>query len=296
MSGVFDRVVITGGAGMLARALHENLRSQGVEPIVLTRGQCDLENDAHIASLFEHQPTLLLNCAAHTKVDQCEVEQDRADAINGYAVGKMARHSKHHKTHFVHVSTDFVFGGQPRGSERPYQPGDLTGPLSAYGRSKLLGETELQMNAPSKWLIVRTAWVYGRGGANFPRTMVTAARAGKPLSVVEDQVGSPTYTPDLAEAILALVQANATGVYHVSNAGQTNWREFAAATMEAFKIDHPVAGLSSADWAKIKPNAAARPSYSLLDLSAYEKATGKQMRPWREGLEAYAREVEEKGF
>jgi dTDP-4-dehydrorhamnose reductase len=113
---------------------------------------------------------------------------------------------------------------------------------------------------------------------------------------VSDQVGSPTYTVDLAEAILALVDAEASGIHHVTNSGQTTWRDFAAAALQAFGIAHPVAGITSADWAKIKPNAAHRPSYSVLDLSGYEKATGRKMREWGEALGAFAREVEAKGF
>ena len=168
---------------------------------------------------------------------------------------------------------------------------NLSPPLSAYGKSKLLGEIELQKNAPPQWMIVRTAWVYGRHGANFPRTMVTVARAGKPLNVVCDQVGSPTYTVDLAGGIAALLDRKATGIFHVTNRGETNWREFAQAALAEFGVDHPVGAISSADWVRQKPTAAARPSFSVLDLSKFEKTTGVQTRPWREALAAFVREV-----
>src|SRR5262249_26238316 len=127
--------------------------------------------------------------------------------------------------------------------------------------SKLLGETELQKHAPKNWLIIRTAWVFGRHGANFPRTMVTAAKTGKPLTVVDDQVGAPTYTCDLAAGILDLLDHNAQGIIHFTNSGQTNWYEFAKAALMIFGIDHPISPVSSADWQRLKPTAAARPGY-----------------------------------
>jgi dTDP-4-dehydrorhamnose reductase len=288
----YDSTVITGANGMLGHAMADALHARGVKPVLLDRKGCDLADPAAVAQLFDHRPTLVLNCAAHTKVDQCEQEPALADRVNGTAVGEMAAGCKRIGATLVHVSTDFVFNGA---GTSPYRVDHPTGPLSAYGRSKLLGETELQRHAPARWLIVRTAWVYGRHGANFPRTMVTVARAGKPLSVVSDQVGSPTYTVDLAAAILDLLDAGATGVHHVTNSGQTNWRDFAAAALAEFGIDHPVAGITSADWAKVKPNAAHRPSYSVLDLSTFERAVGRPMRPWRDALSAFRAEVDAAG-
>ena len=268
------------------------LRARGLPPVLLDRKGCDLADPAAVAAVFNHRPTLVLNCAAHTKVDQAEQEPAVADRVNGTAVGELAAGCKRVGAALVHVSTDFVFNGA---GTAPYPVDGPTGPLSAYGRSKLLGETELQRNAPPRWLIVRTAWVFGRHGANFPKTMVTAARAGRPLSVVSDQVGSPTYTVDLAAGILDLLDGGGNGTYHVTNAGRTNWREFAAATLAEFGMDHPVAGITSADWAKVKPNAAHRPGFSVLDLGPFELTTGRPMRPWREALAAFRRDVENAG-
>jgi dTDP-4-dehydrorhamnose reductase len=289
---LYDSVVITGGGGMLAHALDDALRARGVSLIVLTRSQCDIASDADIQKIFEHKPSLLLNCAAHTKVDLCEQEKDKADAINGYAVGKMAALSKQHGTTFVHVSTDFVFDGS---KGRPYQPSDPVHPINAYGASKLLGETELQKNAPANWLIVRTSWVYGRHGVNFPRTMVQAAQAGKPLKVVSDQQGSPTYTGDLAEAILGLLDRKATGIWHVTNSGQTTWLEFAKAALEEFGIRHEVGSLTSAEWTQMRPQTANRPAYSVLDVGPVGQKLGKPMRPWREALHDFRLAVEKGG-
>jgi dTDP-4-dehydrorhamnose reductase len=168
--------------------------------------------------------------------------------------------------------------------------------MQAYGRSKLLGETELQNNAPNDWLIIRTAWVYGRHGVNFPRTMVNAARANKPLSVVADQVGSPTYTVDLAEGILALLDANARGIFHVTNSGQTNWQDFAKATLEEFGLLANVAPLTSAKWRAMKPDSAVRPTYSVLDTTKFAETAGRPMRHWREALKDFRAAVERDGF
>ena len=273
----------------MGHALTDALHKRGVKTVLLPRAQCDLAKEDDVRKIFDHRPTLLLNCAAHTKVDQCEQEADLANRINGTAVGQMAALCREHGTTLVHVSTDFVFNG--RGT-KPYKIDEPAAPLSAYGKSKLLGEVELQKHAPANWLIVRTAWVYGRHGANFPKTMVTVARAGKPLAVVCDQVGAPTYTVDLAAGILALLDKNAHGIFHITNSGQTNWCDFARASLAEFGVDHPVSAITSADWEKQKPNAAARPRYSVLDLSRFEETSGMKTRPWREALAVFHGEVE----
>ena len=288
----YDSIVITGANGMLGHALTDTLHARGLTPILLPRAKCDLASEADVRRIFDHRPTLILNCAAHTKVDLCEQEPDLANRVNGTAVGQMAALCREAGTALVHVSTDFVFNG--RGTE-PYKIDEPVAPLSAYGRSKLLGETTLQKNAPDNWLIVRTAWVYGRHGANFPRTMVTVAKAGKPLAVVSDQIGAPTYTVDLAAGILALLDKKATGIYHITNSDQTNWCDFARATLAEFGIDHPVSAITSADWERQKSTAAARPRYSVLDLSRFTQTTGIVMRPWKEALTAFRKEVEAAG-
>jgi dTDP-4-dehydrorhamnose reductase len=288
---MYDRVVITGGGGMLAQALARSIRARGVHVVALNRAACDVANESDVYRTFmELKPTLLLNCAAYTKVDQAEQEPDVAEAVNGYAVGTLARLSKQYETALVHFSTDFVFDGS---STRPYRPDDPVNPLSTYGRTKLLGERELQAHAPRRWMIVRTAWLYGPGGPSFPQTMLSVARAGKPLSVVKDQVGSPTFTHDLADATLELVDRGATGVWHVCNSGQTTWFDFAAAVFAEFDVE-PVdlKPTTSAAWKQARPASATRPAYSVLDTTPYERLVGKPMRPWREALRAYRNVIE----
>ena len=290
---IYDRILITGGGGMLANALIRSLRARGLEPAAPSRAALDIGSFADVMQIIEKvNPTLVINCAAHTKVDLCEDEQAQATEINGSAVGVLAAAAKDVGAKLVHYSTDFVFNGD---STRPWREDDPTDPLSAYGRSKLLGEHLLAREGGSGWLLLRTAWLYGPGGPCFPMTMINAARAGKPLKVVDDQIGSPTFTRDLAEATLNLIDAGATGIFHLVNAGQTNWHDFTAAILDEFGLKADLSRTTSAEWKRQRPNSAVRPAFSVLDTSKYAQATGKQMRGWREGLAAYRQALDEPG-
>ena len=286
-----ERIVITGAGGMLGRSLAQALGKRGRSAVALDRGRLDISDDASIAAVFrEHRPTLLLNSAAHTKVDLCEEESARADAINGHAVGKLAGLCREYGAAMVHYSTDFVFDG--RGRTSPYRADEPTNPISAYGRSKRLGETELQAHAPRRWLILRTAWAYGTGGANFPRVIVERARQGQPLKVVNDEIGSPTYTHDLAEATLDLLDTDAAGIWHVTNAGQVSRFDYAKAVLEEFGLTTALTPITTAEWLLIRPKQACRPAYSVLDVSAVARKLGRPMRHWRDALRAFREEVD----
>jgi dTDP-4-dehydrorhamnose reductase len=288
---LYDSVLITGGGGMLARAFIELLQSSGVPHVAPPRAELDITSADAVDDLFQKvKPTLVINCAAYTKVDLAEKEYDAALAINGVGPGVLANACRVANASFVHFSTDYVFDGT---LSRPLQPGDPVGPRSAYGRSKLEGERAIQKAWQSGWLILRTAWLYGVGGPSFPRTMVNAARAGKPLKVVTDQVGSPTYTVDLATATLELLEKGVNGIHHVANAGQTNWRDFAEATLREFGIDAPVGGQTSADWKAIKPDSADRPAYSVFDLQPLERLLGRPMPTWQDALHRFRLAVEQ---
>jgi dTDP-4-dehydrorhamnose reductase len=286
---LYKSILITGGNGMLAQALRKLLDARNLPYAAAGHSDADVTNPTQLKDLFaRYKPTLVLNCAAHTKVDLCETETEKADAINGHAVGALASLARQHNAFLVHYSTDFVFDGS---ATRPYRTTDPVNPLSAYGRSKLLGEQLLQKNAPPSWLILRTAWLYGRGGPNFPRTIIERARQGAPLKVVNDQIGSPTYTADLAQATLDLLDRNQTGLFHITNSGQTSWYDFARAALQAFAIDGAITPISTADWTAIRPKQAHRPAYSVLDTDPFTKTTGHPMRPWREALDAFRQEV-----
>jgi dTDP-4-dehydrorhamnose reductase len=280
-----ESFLITGGGGMLAQALQKSLRSRGQEPVMLNRAALDISNESAVrAAVGEHRPTVILNCAAHTKVDLCEEQEDLAAAINGTGAANLAKAARDLGARLVHYSTDFVFDGS---GTQPYKPDQATGPLSAYGRTKLLGEQAIQRINPPGWLIVRTSWLYGPGGPCFPQTMINAAKAGKPLKVVADQIGSPTFTHDLADATLDLLDRGASGVWHICNAGSTSWHGFTAAILEEFGLSTELGTTTSADWKKLRPTSATRPAYSVMDVEPFAKLVGRPMRPWRDALHGY---------
>jgi dTDP-4-dehydrorhamnose reductase len=287
LSEIEDRVVVTGAGGLLAGAFRRLLPRAHF----FTRAELDVAADKNVTFdiLTRIQPALVLNCAAFTKVDLAEENEQLATMVNGSGAGGLALACNSFGSMLVHFSTDYVFDGTLR---RPLKPDDSIGPQSAYGRSKRFGEQLIQDEARIPWLIIRTAWLYGPGGPNFVQTMLNLARAGKPLRVVDDQIGAPTFTHDLAEATLRLIDHDARGIWHVTNAGQTSWFGFAQAIFEEFGLTPDLQPTTSAEWKKLKPNSATRPAYSVLDLEPYAKLTGTPMRHWREALREYHRVIE----
>jgi dTDP-4-dehydrorhamnose reductase len=280
-----NEILVTGGNGMLAQALARALQARGCQASALRRADLDITDpDAIQRVLGWHCPSIIINCAAYTKVDQCETEPELAMAVNGAGPGHLAKWCAGHGAVLVHYSTDFVFDGN---STSPYHPDDPTGPLSMYGRSKLAGEQAIR-SSQAQHLIVRTAWLYGRGGANFVRTMLDRAGTAQPVRVVHDQTGSPTLTDDLAEATLDLLERGARGTFHFTNAGQTTWFDFAAAIFQEFGVRADLSPLTSEQWRSLRPKSAVRPRYSVLDLSATQRLLGRPIRPWRGALRAFA--------
>lgn len=282
---VYRSIVVTGGKGMLAHALLNALKARGHAAFAVDRDECDITQPEQVARLYKEQkPSLLINCAAHTAVDLCEDEPEKANAINGHAVGLLAQNAKEYGTTLVHISTDFVFDGQ---NVRPYRTDDKPNPISVYGASKFLGEKLLQDAAPDSWMILRTAWLFGRHGNCFPQTIVKLARAGRPLRIVSDQVGSPTGTVDLAAALFRLVDEKARGIFHLTNSGVTSWFEFASASLKEFGVTSDLAPVTTAEWCRMRPKQARRPAFSVLDGGRYTQVTGQTMPPWQEALAQY---------
>jgi dTDP-4-dehydrorhamnose reductase len=283
-------VLITGAGGMLGGALRDLLESAGAVTVSCSRQELDISDEAAVREKLQAvRPDVVLNCAAYTKVDQAETETESAFRCNADGVGVVARCCVEVGAKLVHYSTDYVFDGSLR---RPLRPEDPVGPISTYGKSKLAGEQQLREVDPPGWMIIRTAWLYGPGGANFPQSILSAARAGKPLRVVDDQRGAPTFTRDLAAATVHLLQAGATGCWHIANTGETTWFGFARAILDAFHVT-PVSiePVSSEQWARIRPGSATRPAYSVFDLEPYEVTTKQRMPRWEDGLKRYAREI-----
>ncbi|QIQ87523.1 dTDP-4-dehydrorhamnose reductase [Erythrobacter sp.] len=272
-------ILITGANGQLGGAL-QRTAPKGYEINAVDVEDVDLSDEGMLrARLVVEAPDILINAAAYTAVDKAESEEEIAREINADAVRIMAEAMEDSGGRLVHISTDFVFDGT---ASQPYRPNDPRGPVSAYGRTKAEGEDHLR---PSD-LLVRTAWVYEAGGANFVRTMIRLMNERDELRVVSDQVGSPTWATGLAQTIWALVEKGASGTFHHSDDGETSWYDFAVAIAEEAhalgligtipKIE-PVA---TADY----PTPARRPAYSLLDCSATRELLGTEPVDWRANL------------
>jgi dTDP-4-dehydrorhamnose reductase len=270
--------LITGAGGMLGTDLQEELASRGEPLVALRRSDLDITDSRLVnAIVAEHAPDVIVNCAAYTKVDQAEIEEAAANAINGSAVELLASAANATGALLVQISTDFVFDGAKR---TPYEINDPTHPLSAYGRSKLLGEVAARH--AEKHLIVRTSWLFGVHGPNFVRAIRNQIDKGTdPLRVVSDQRGRPTYTPHLARAVIRLAMQSARGVVHYADADECSWYDFACAI--ASGSDVTVKPVSSDEF----PRPAKRPAYSVLSTERYERLTGVPPDSWREGLEEY---------
>ncbi len=238
------------------------------------------------AALAACRPDVLVNCAGYTRVDDAEGDVEEAMRLNGGAPGILAAACAGRGIGLVHLSTDYVLDGRKRA---PYVETDPVAPLSAYGRSKAAGERAVALafegRPGGRWLIVRTQWLYARVGPAFVKTVLARARAGEALRVVDDQWGAPTRGRDLAEGILALVDAGARGLVHVANAGATTWFGVARAVLEIRGLEGRVA-LEAVPTSAF-PRRAARPAYGVLDCGRYRELTGRTMRPWREALEQF---------
>ena len=265
---------------MLGTDLRNELALQGEPLIALSRSDLDVTDSRLVtAAVLGHAPDVIVNCAAYTKVDLAESEKAAANAINGSAVELLATAANEAGALLVQVSTDFVFDGMKR---EPYEVTDPTGPLSAYGRSKLLGE--VAAGHAEKHLIVRTSWLFGVHGPNFVEAIRSQIRKGtNPLRVVEDQRGRPTYTPHLARAIIRLAKQSAQGVVHYADADECSWYDFACAIAAESGSDVRVTPVTSDEF----PRPARRPAYSVLSTDRYERLTGVAPESWREGLHEY---------
>jgi dTDP-4-dehydrorhamnose reductase len=269
------KILVTGSTGMLARALIMRAQSSGHEVIARSRVQLDVTDaDAVQRTLTELRPDVVFQGAGYTRVDDAEDESGPAHEVNAAGAAEVARVCRQIGALFVYPSTDYVFDGK---GNAPYRPDHPTAPISEYGRSKLAGEQAAR--SAEKHLIVRTSWLYGAGGRNFVSTILRRARSGDPLRVVNDQHGGPTWTCDLAQGIVHLIERAPAGTYHFSNAGETTWFDFARAVLEGAGLRADLRPTtSSAFQAK-----AARPTYSVLDCTLTEQYTG-PIRSWGDAL------------
>ncbi len=277
------RALVFGGTGMLGRAVARHWRRRGRAVLALSRPQADVVDRARLLEWADRfRPEVVINCAAFTRVDDCESERDLAMEVNGAAVSNVVAAAERAAADLVHVSSDYVFDGRGYGdgdsAPRPYPEDAATGPLSVYGASKLAGEAEA-LGYP-RALVVRSSWLFGPGGPDFVATMLRLGRRGQPLRVVDDQIGCPTYTPFLARAIWDLVGAGTAGVVHYCNRDPVSWYGFAREILGPEVEIQPVA---TAEF----PRPAPRPAYSVLAVERFEQVAGRRVEPWIHGLGAY---------
>jgi len=279
------KILITGGKGQLGRELSLLLQEkEGYEVFARGREELDiLAADELAAQVRAWRPEVIVHTAAYTKVDQAEAEQDKAWKVNALGSRNVAVAAETVGAKLIHLSTDYVFDGK-KGA--PYDEWDWPNPESVYGRSKLAGE-ELVRMVCRRFFVVRTSWVFGPYGNNFVKTMLQLAQAGKDLRVVDDQVGSPTYTYDLARFLAKLMRTEAYGIYHVTNSGSCSWYEFAKAIFEEAGIAARLEPCTTAEF----PRPAPRPPYSVLEHKAIRLNGFEDLRPWREGLRDYLQRV-----
>ena len=271
------RILVTGAGGMLGHDVIAAARAAGHEPVGLARAQLDVSDAAAVgAAVASAAPGAVINCAAYTAVDRAEDEVAAALAVNGTGAGHLAAAAARAGAWTIQVSTDYVFDGDKR---EPYLESDAVNPLSSYGRSKLDGEQAVAREAPGAHTIVRTAWLFGAHGPCFPRTMLRLAGERNRLTVVDDQVGCPTFTGHLAPALVALAEQPQAGILHVTAAGQCSWWEFARAIIAAAGADCSVEPITSAQY----PTPAPRPAYSVLR----SERGGPELPVWRSGLDQY---------
>ena len=274
------RALVTGAGGQLGRELVTRLGARAAAS--LRHEDLDVADGAAVAAAVKAaRPDVVINAAAYNRVDQAETEAATALAVNATGVLHLARAAAEAGALFVHVSTDYVFDGA---LARPYTEQDAPRPLSVYGISKRAGEMMVEaVGAPA--LVVRTSGVFGPGGSrakggSFVDRILERARAGGPLRVVDDQLFAPTYAPDLAQALLALVDGGARGVVHVTSEGSCTWHELAVAALELAGLGVPVERIRTADLGA----PARRPPYSVLSTARYRGLGHAPLRPWRGAL------------
>ncbi len=276
------KILILGGRrGLLGQAMAAAGQARGLETISLGQEDVNILDPRSLGRCIDrHAPDCICNAVGYTAVDLAEEDPEMAYALNRRVPEALADICKGASAPVVTFSTDYVFDGR---KQAPYLPEDAPNPLSVYGASKLAGEEALLDSEVGYALVIRTSWLFGPWKTNFVQKMIDLSRERNELTVVHDQVGSPTYTCDLAEHTLELLRHNASGIHHLSNSGQASWCELAAETVSIAGITCQVSPVTSEQY----PQKARRPSYSALDCSKYTKLCGSKPRPWLQALRDY---------
>jgi dTDP-4-dehydrorhamnose reductase len=277
-----NNVLVTGGNGQLGSELREIAPSLKEYNFYFTDVEdLDITNHSIVKKFVEHNKiNYIINCAAYTAVDKAEIEYKLSDAINHLAVANFAKLAKEYSIKLIHISTDYVFDGN---NYKPYLETDETNPKSVYGKTKLLGELAIQQIAPLDTIIIRTSWVYSKYGNNFLKTMLNLSDIKKEISVVSDQIGSPTNAEDLAKAILTILpklKNNNVELFHFSNLGVCSWYDFSKAIFQINNLSNKINPINSSQY----PTKAKRPFYSVLSKEKIKKKYQLQIPYWMESL------------
>ncbi|MEH7095079.1 dTDP-4-dehydrorhamnose reductase [Neobacillus vireti] len=278
------KVVVTGVKGQLGYDLEKQLTARNHQVFGIDRTQLDITDEQAVKAYIESvNPDAVLHCAAYTNVDAAEEDKETAYNVNALGAKYLAEAASKVGAKMVYVSTDYVFDGT---ASEPYEVDHPTHPLGVYGETKFAGEEFVKMSL-DRYFIVRTAWVFGINGNNFVKTMLRLAEERDELGVVHDQVGSPTYTVDLARFMIDLVESDQYGVYHATNEGVCSWYEFAVEIFNQAGVNVKVNPLTSEQF----PRPAARPKYSVLSKKKIMDQGFTPLPNWKEALSAYLREI-----
>ena len=289
------RILVTGKNGQLGKSINKvvntgngkNNYQQGNEFIFAGREELDLSSESSISHYFDSNDRfdVIINCAAYTAVDKAEEEQELANQVNHLAVKQLANIANEQQARLIHISTDYVFDGE---SDKPYIETDETNPINVYGKTKLAGERTLQEIMSTDAIIIRTSWVYSEFGNNFVKIMLRLGKERDEINVVSDQIGSPTYATDLANAILDIVQniefkevGQKTQVYHYSNAGKVSWYDFAKEIFKMAEVGCTVNPITTQQY----PTPAQRPKNTLMNKNKIIEKFGVEILDWKKSLE-----------
>jgi dTDP-4-dehydrorhamnose reductase len=274
------KILITGGAGQLGSELRDLYQGrEDVETFFVDREELALDDiDGIIDGLRNYSPDIIIHGGAYTAVDRAETEIEIADKVNHLASGEIAKYCKQYGAKLLAISTDYVFDGN---SSTPLDENTAVSPINVYGETKLKGEQAIQANLPDA-IIIRTAWVYSAYGHNFVKTMIRLMGERDEISVISDQIGSPTYALDLANAIVNIIDGKnwVSGTYHFSNEGEISWYDFAVAIKEIKNLDCSINAIPTSAY----PTPARRPKFSLLDKTKIKSTFGVQVPFWKDSL------------
>lgn len=279
------KVLVTGAKGQLGSDVMKELSVRGIDGVGVDVQEMDITDaDACRRVISAEAPDAVIHCAAYTAVDAAEEQVALCERINADGTRNVAEVCKDLDIKLMYISTDYVFNG---GGERPWQPDDLREPLNEYGKSKYEGELAVEERL-TRYFTIRIAWVFGLKGKNFVKTMLRLGEQNGEVSVVDDQIGSPTYTPDLAVLLVDMIQTEQYGRYHATNEGLCSWYEFAKeifrqAGMESVKVT-PV---STEDYLRMYPNQARRPMNSRISKARLEEKGFNRLPAWQDALKRY---------